>query len=816
MHPLWIINLESGSELSDELSRLIDSIPSEKRRYWHYSSFPSKSLSSIEECLSFANDLKEEGRKCYNAFTGQGFRMTNLHIAVMGRVDQEFTRGIMASLGGLLRDIMPGIVADHANLGVDITGFVYVPYTINQHNDAIVRRNCALFLEQLNTVVDRQPGIMYNHLVMYQDVQYQAVRYYAQLSEKEVVQLQFQYLVNLYLCSETTPCLFDQVDAGKGMCTLGAVSLFYNGKLHELTSVREFESILLEQFRSEENSDDKYADEVIRKHLKSDTLGDDHIEMRLREGCDSIRVDLRKLDEKADPHPILDLFSVRLFPSYYLQFLRFMPVRVVKFLRRLKYAISTHYASQVSDNRRKLEKAIVETLHLSYNRILVDGSCKYPTITQVKTFFRKAKDFFEAQCAEVQKQYVEFVPIPKYLRKDYNLCQDVDYEQYRKEQLEGLQNRLKKEPVVLALIVRCFLIGILLVFIGIPLLRLLSPQVINLGNPDKVEWLWILVLFLLPLAVQMLFRLRRHFKKVKRLRYRLLALTLREVNDSLSALLYDQKIGVYRTLAEECQRQVDKIDRWSSSLSVDDTVEEIEKLPQTLFSQDILTGSFNGAELVKDKGVSECRCRLDDKTKSISDLTRDDCLSVLRRLFKEVNIVENASIATDDEETMIDKGRNMLAMWGVASCDMLDFNSSSNIGKMIDLLGGNLNLDPAVMMAGINGMFVDSLANNTPSVRVSSTPARLEKCNIVADPSDNDNLFYTTWQQLPVGVNSSFLCNYKIESIDSPSFSDILVLYYCYFRQRDLAYRIADIPVSVSRESMSDLDEMINKLRLCS
>lgn len=816
MHPLWIINLESGSELSDELSRLIDSIPSEKRRYWHYSSFPSKSLSSIEDCLSFANDLKEEGRKCYNAFTGQGFRMTNLHIAVMGRVDQEFTRGIMASLGGFLRDIMPGIVADHANLGVDITGFVYVPYTINQHNDANVRRSCALFLEQLNTVVDRQSGIMYNHLVMYQDVQYQAVRYYAQLSEKEVVQLQFQYLVNIYLCSETTPCLFDQVDAGKGMCTLGAVSLFYNGKLHELTSVRAFETILLKQFRSEENSDDGYADEVIRKHLKSDTLGDDHIEKRLREGCDSIRVDLRKLDEKADPHPILDLFSVRLFPSYYLQFLRYMPVRVVKFLRRLKYAISTHYASMVSDNRRKLEKSITEALHLSYNRILVDGSCKYPTITQVNTFFCKAKEFFEAQCAEVQKQYVEFVPIPKYLRKDYNLCQDVDYEQYRKEQLEGLQNRLKKEPVVLALIVRCFLIGILLVFIGIPLLRLLSPQVINLGNPDKIEWLWILVLFLLPLAVQMLFRLRRHFKKVKRLRYRLLALTLREVNDSLSALLYDQKIGVYRTLAEECHRQVDKIDRWSSSLSVDDTVEEIEKLPQTLFSQDILTGSFNGAELVKDKGVSECRCRLDDKTKSISDLTRDDCLSVLRRLFKEVNIVENASIATDDEETMIDKGRKMLAMWGVASGDMLDFNSSSNIGKMIDLLGGNLNLDPAVMMAGINGMFVDSLANNTPSVRVSSTPARLEKCNIVADQSDNDNLYYTTWQQLPVGVNSSFLCNYKIESIDSPSFSDILVLYYCYFRQRDLAYRIADIPVSVSRESMSDLDEMINKLRLCS
>ena len=80
-------------------------------------------------------ELVEEGRKCYNKFIQEGYNISNFQIAVLGTADEELSQSIFAPIAGLLRDNLPRIVSDHANLGVEITGILFIPRTINQTDD---------------------------------------------------------------------------------------------------------------------------------------------------------------------------------------------------------------------------------------------------------------------------------------------------------------------------------------------------------------------------------------------------------------------------------------------------------------------------------------------------------------------------------------------------------------------------------------------------------------------------------------------------------------------------------------------------------
>ena len=132
--------------------------------------------------------------------------------------------------------------------------------------------------------------------------------------------------------------------------------------------------------------------------------------------------DLKKLDEEADPHPVWDLFRSDLIPSYYHKFLKFMPARLVRFMQSLSYVLLTGRADIIRKNRANAVKGVRVLLRSAYRKILLDNAAKYATISQLESFFREAKAFLGEKRAKVTLLLLEIVPVPKYLRNDYDKC----------------------------------------------------------------------------------------------------------------------------------------------------------------------------------------------------------------------------------------------------------------------------------------------------------------------------------------------------------------------------------------------------------
>ena len=98
-----------------------------------------------------------------------------------------------------------------------------------------------------------------------------------------------------------------------------------------------------------------------------------------------------------------------------------------------------------------------------YKKVYLDASAKFATIAQIESVFNSAREYLLNKQSEVKYTLLEIVPIPKYLRHDYDACLNNDEDNTPSKIIEKLKKNLKKEPVVLSLVVRCFLLGILLV-----------------------------------------------------------------------------------------------------------------------------------------------------------------------------------------------------------------------------------------------------------------------------------------------------------------------------------------------------------------
>ena len=152
--------------------------------------------------------------------------MGNFQIALLGNALEDTSIQLFAPLPGLLRDYYHRIVSDHANRGVEITGFLFISGKINQIPLVSRREKIAVFLESVNLLAGRGGGAnSFDRVVAYQESQYVGKRYYAELDAPRRRELLFEYLCAIYLGDSQSPKLFDRIDAGEGgIFSLGAAS----------------------------------------------------------------------------------------------------------------------------------------------------------------------------------------------------------------------------------------------------------------------------------------------------------------------------------------------------------------------------------------------------------------------------------------------------------------------------------------------------------------------------------------------------------------------------------------------------------------
>ena len=231
MLPVWIIDLGGSEVSSKKLQGLLASLSDSQKPFWHYfHPEEQKPITEVSSLKAFMDALVEDGRECYNGFTKAGYSINNFQIVILGAANERLSQTAFAPLPGLIRDYLPKIVSDHANLGVEVTGVLFIPSTINQLDDVHERERAAMLLEDVNMLSSTIGARHFNRVVAYQDVQYKGARFYPGLSEEERTELLFQILSHLFLIGERSERLFDKVGQESGVFSLGAASVYYSSE----------------------------------------------------------------------------------------------------------------------------------------------------------------------------------------------------------------------------------------------------------------------------------------------------------------------------------------------------------------------------------------------------------------------------------------------------------------------------------------------------------------------------------------------------------------------------------------------------------
>ena len=808
MLPVWMIDLGGSEVSSKKLQGLLASLSDSQKPFWHY--FHPKEVKPVTDEASLKaimDALVADGRDCYNSFIKAGYPVNNFQIVILGAADEKLSQTVFAPLPGLIRDYLPRIVSDHANLGVEMTGILFVPSTINQLDDIHEREHAAMMLEDVNMLSETLGARHFNRVIAYQDVQYKGVRFYPGLSEEERTELLFQILSHLFLVGERSERLFDKIGQESGIFSLGAASVYYSSEQHKSYELKRLLDKLLAEFKEKANTDEEYAFKSVREILDENAVSPDSVSKRLTEGCGSLDIDLKKMLGEADPHPVWDLFRSDLIPAYYKKFLKYTPARLTRFMQSLSYVLRKGRADMIRKNRTNAAIGIKELLRSAYKKILLDKAAKYATISQLESFFKQAKEHLGELRTKVVLTLQEIVPVPDYLRHDYDKCLLDEEGNKPSAIMDKIRKNLKKEPIVLSVVVRCFLLGILLVFTIIPLLRVLSPKVINLGEIATIEWLWIPVIFFLPLIIAFFIKLRRHFKRIKRLKYRLLAATLLAVNKRLSQFLMDEEGAFYDELAAECSAQLKLLEKFRELLHSHDVKSGDLLIPETKFNQPLIGGAFCGEKLIDDESATEAEIRVGDESLRLSGLEKKDLLTLLKAAFCLPEALSAADLG--DGKDVGGHAEELVGVFDGQFAPQLQITSADDIGSMLRLLDGKVNLEALVKMAGVNGMLFSKAKDNLAVVRITNAPGTFAECKVMSEPDTKDYALYTTWQKLSVGISAPLVCNCQLDTLPDLSFSDKLSLYYGYYRRKDLSYTLAGSPVRISRDDMDKLDKQI-------
>lgn len=807
MLPLWIIDLGISAASEKKLQSLLGGLADSQKPFWHYFHPKTEAVKDTADVKALMEETVADGRNCYNAFINAGYPVGNFQIVVLGSAAEALSQQVFSPMAGLLRDSLPKIVSDHANLGVEITGILFIPGTINQLDSTSERQKAAMMLEDINTICEQLGSRHYNHVVAYQDVQYHGARFYAGLDDEQRTELLFQILSHIFLVDERSEKLFDRLSQESGIFSVGAASVFYDADSHRQHELSRLLNRLIEEFKDTENADDKYSEKKVEDILEEDVLEPEVVSARLREGCSSLEIDLKKMEGEADPHPVWDLFRSDLFPKYYRKYLKFMPARLLQFMQSLSYLLKMRFAGIMRKNREEAVDKLKLVIRSIYKKVYLDEASRFATIAQLESVFTKAKERLGGFRAKVEKVLLEIVPVPAYLRHDYDKCLADEESNSISALMDKLKKNLKKEPVVLSLLVRCFLLGILLVFTVIPLLRVVSPKVINLGELATIEWVWIPVLFLLPLIIEFFIKLRRHFKRIKRLKYRMLASVLLSVNKKLSEILFEEQGRFYDGVAEECDVQLALLRKFRSGLAVPESESKNELIPETMFNQPLIGGAFCGEKLLPDETYCEAEIRVKDDSVRVSVLEKEEVLSLLKGSFKNPETLSAGDLS--DGKEVSEHTRLLIEILGIIFGPELHIHTAEDAGLMLRLLGGKFNVEALRKMAGVNGMLFSKPDGNRALVRITNAPDELSQYNVISDASTRNYVFLTSWQKISPAIQSQQVCNCSLDPLPALSISDKLTLYYAFYRKKDLAYTLAGMPLRIPKEDMAEIDKQI-------
>lgn len=804
MTPVWVINLNEDIDVRKRLAENLRKLSREQRHCWRVTNLANrrcvKGIDNKDSFDAMIDYTVREGQRMVNYFLEKGFPFINLQVCILGNAEEKLTQQIFHLLPSILDDKFGNILSTHLNRGLEQTGFLCVKEAINQSHDLQHKRRCVEFLEQLNAMMEKKK---FARIVLYQENQYVANRFYCQLQTNELTDLLFQYMLSVYFCGDNDATVFgNDLATQNGYYSLGAASVFYDGKAqHDMYAWNIRRNILKALVRDENlnydyiTDDIKDDDEIVRNVAK--------VAGKLKSGCDLGDV-FNKLYENPDPHPIYNFYRYNLLRDYFQKYLKHLPSTLVKRHQQISYSLRYKSVDTMVKNREAIYERAASTIRESASYFI--GSSYNPDVTlpQTLAYYDTMQEEICKYKERAKEDKDDMVKCPEFIKDFYlDFKDDTDRttQQRNLDLVKELSSIIEFEPTLLGLIAKTAVLSVVIVFslmYFVPYkLEQMSDTIKDLSEysiyynvlNSEYSWVWVTIGAIIPWIASFLKYFRNH-KYVTKLKKMLLANTLLEVNNNMRQDYEDQVDYLYNDLYDFCSQQkrhlMKLIDKAKDELAMEKTDWWTVNVKETMFNQHLTQAKFGGETLVKNPELVESMLYLNRKTRKLSELTKRDYKDMLQNLFADKFISEIVTLPgnhlfgkedADFEAEKADEDYKMLHR-RIEKCftDNLP-NVPKDFAEFHRDYGDCITFRPLFKMAELNGMFVTTNDEEPMLLRAADKEfaakarhelfemdeaRRYEVGPLVCKHHETDPyLFIVTWQKVEDQIDWRLKCNYE-------------------------------------------------------
>lgn len=686
MLPLWIIDITKKTDRQTYFQSLIgqmegvlmqgqsedffDNPEHLKQEMWLYTQldndFENIEKEDIEKMSDFIFEIQEKLVKAGQNFIkmlrhSNTFSSMTLNICVIGDATEAFSNLIFPSIAVMLQKEKGRIMPNHIHQGMAIIGMLYIPSNVNSMKMKD-RQAILLTLKEIEVQHNITSIRGYDRMFFFQDVQNRTENFYPILNRKQQAEFLLQSLIHLYFaCDNVHPLISGSSSDDHFYFSLGVASCFFDTEIQDKMDKLSVANQLIATLK--EPGDAEQVD-------GQDFFEYDKIDVQqIIKNFQSVTFDLSKAKlPEPSPHPIADFYKKKLRRLYYNHYLKYYPADLRLKILEIINKESEDELEEISAERRKLQKIFTESsLPNALAKQISSSNAHTGVIYRIKENLKAFKTKLGLKKGEVQNRIEQDIwlhlieyNVPKNLKDHFEEYHDrykVDLnsrsgsnqcEEMKQSAQTDLTNILKQEATLLSRIGRSFLLGIVLVLAIMPILTMLSPALIDLGNIKSNALYWSEGLFMLPFLWQLLDMFLQHRKRKQKER-KLTAYYLHDAYARIANRIQSEMFFFYdylMQLSDEYVKRCDLIQTELNSKGTNDLFKSLT-LPQTFFNQPLINGSFNGEPLIPEEDDECSKIYINFAPQYINELDKEDHYQLLHsykdtimQLFNDVKVDE--------------------------------------------------------------------------------------------------------------------------------------------------------------------------------
>jgi hypothetical protein len=662
--PLWIIDLFGNSNISDakvdtdhpasELLHTIERFTNKQFgnnfRWWHYTRITADQVQFSSR--GFVEQIIEEGKAYAGSIrTANQTHQQNIldtsgyNVCIIGDIQQPHTRLLFHLLPATIKAKSTLFLPAGFHTGINVKGLLYIPEDILRRNDELSNAT-TLFLASLETMLKQSGNRSFDDIIYVQDKQCESEREnsFPPLNNEQVVALIGQMLINLYFGSKSA--IFEMMRREQNdvrqFCT-GATAIHYDFDAHLDQLVGDLAKTTLQKFKDDETDpflNEEQAANLVKSNLDKIKPGFDAVRDALTLNNTSVRVKTERFEPLRKFHPVKNFFNRYLRKKHYGRYLKYLPANLHEYARsfmgrlfiNFKEKLAENYQSKSNETKLAIESCARNVFKQESVNV---GLRQYEEVIKlVKGKLKEQRDTREFPGAEVK-----IFQVPRYLQSAYEKFESIDLEEETKRIFSELKTLLENQPVFLGTLARSGLIGLALIFMLIPLLKMLSPGVINLGNVPEYDWLLAIIFLVLPPFLSWFFGIRRQLLRIRRLIYDYIGYLLRKTEYAANEELNKSIEKLYNELITHCEDLLSHSEDIRKNLCCSEAAHSI--LPVNCFCQPLINGKFGNSQLLANSAKVEYKVYFSDtRIKPISELTDQDYTFIVQKVFSNTGFTE--------------------------------------------------------------------------------------------------------------------------------------------------------------------------------